>query len=211
MRKILPGVIIAIVFLVAVEKIQFTAPQKRSQISHQSIVSQTSQSASRYIPHPQIAFAQEKPVLSPPVQLTIPKIGLHATIVPVGVDSQNRMDVPNNFVDVGWYDLGSKPGEIGSAVLDGHYDDFHGHPAVFYSLSNLVKGDQVVVTDSSGKQRIFIVTDTEVYPVDDMPLQQIFHANDTARLNIITCHPPWDTTINYYSQRLVVYSTLQGS
>ena len=146
---------------------------------------------------------------SPPKQLVIPKIGLNANITSVGLDSQNRMDVPNNFVEVGWYNLGYMPGQKGSAVLDGHHDDFNGHPAVFYYLSDLEIGDQIYVTDQSGKQYTYKVTNNEIYPYDQLPLQQIFATNDKARLNIITCHGTWDSVRHDYSHRTVIYSELQ--
>lgn len=146
-----------------------------------------------------------------PKTVSIPKIGLIANIVALGLNDQKDMDVPDNFVDVGWYDLGYKPGQLGSAVLDGHYDDFHGQPAVFYYLDTLTKGDKIIVTDQTGKQLTYIVTDNEVYPVDGLPLQQIFASNDAARLNIITCHGQYENTIQTYNQRTVIYSVLERS
>lgn len=150
-----------------------------------------------------------QPILYTPKQLSIPKIGLTANIVPVGLDNNGRMDVPNNFVDVGWYDLGYKPGEQGSAVLDGHSDDFHGNPAVFYHLDELQPGDQILVTDQMNKVYTYVVSDNEVYPVDQLPLQQIFTTHDQARLNLITCHGTWDDGAQTYNQRTVIYATLQ--
>ncbi|MGE5042013.1 MAG: class F sortase [Candidatus Levyibacteriota bacterium] len=152
-----------------------------------------------------------KAVFYPPTTLFIPKINLSANVVPVGLDNENRMDVPNNFVDVGWYSLGSKPGELGSVVLDGHFDDFHGGPAVFYRLNELQNGDQILITDSSGKKLVYTVSKNLVYPLDSMPLENIFHASDKFRLNIITCHGSWDNTLQTYNQRTVIYAQLQSS
>ncbi len=146
----------------------------------------------------------------PPIHLSIPKISLSANIVSVGLDNTNAMDVPNNFVDVGWYNLGSKPGQLGSTVLDGHSDDFHGNPAVFYYLDTLQIGDQIIVTDQNGKKLTYTVTGNEVYPVDALPLRQIFASNDAIRLNLITCHGQWDNSIQTYNQRTVIYSVLSN-
>lgn len=147
----------------------------------------------------------------PPKLLSIPKIGLTANVVSVGLDSTNAMDVPKNFVDVGWYNLGAMPGQFGSTVLDGHSDDFHGDPAVFYYLDTLQKGDQIFVTDQSGKQLTYTVVANEVYPVNSLPLEQIFASNDAVRLNLITCHGQWDNSIQTYNQRTVIYAILSGS
>jgi LPXTG-site transpeptidase (sortase) family protein len=154
---------------------------------------------------------QPTPMYYAPRLLSIPKIGLRANVVSVGLDSDNDMDVPNNFVDTGWYNLGSMPGQLGSTVLDGHSDDFHGNPAVFYYLDTLQKGDQIIVTDQSGKQFTYTVTDNEVYPVDSLPLRQIFASSDAIRLNLITCHGQWDSSIQTYNQRTVIYSVLSES
>lgn len=156
------------------------------------------------------AYAKEEaPQYSPPKILTIPKIGLNTNVISVGLDTQNRMDVPNNFVDAGWYNLGPMPGQTGSVVIDGHSDDFRGNPAVFYYLKDLALGDQIIVTDQVNKQYTYIVSDIEIYPYTEVPLQQIFDTRDKARLNLITCHGEWDNTINTYNQRIVIYSELQ--
>jgi sortase (surface protein transpeptidase) len=154
--------------------------------------------------------SQQQAYYSPKL-LSIPKIGLTANVVSVGLDSTGAMDVPNNFVDVGWYNLASKPGQVGSTVLDGHSDNFHGDPAVFYYLDTLAKGDQIFITDQNGKEFTYTVIDNEVYPVDALPLRYIFASNDAVRLNLITCHGQWDNSIQTYNQRTVIYAVLSGS
>src|SRR5947209_7865092 len=67
-----------------------------------------------------------------PQRIVIPSLNVDSTIEQVGLDSQKRMDVPKNVFDVGWYDLGVRPGQIGSAVIDGHFDTPTGAPSVFY-------------------------------------------------------------------------------
>jgi hypothetical protein len=65
-------------------------------------------------------FVQEKPS-GLPVRLKIPSIGVDARIKPVGLTADGAMDVPAGPADVAWFDLGPRPGEIGSAVVAGHY------------------------------------------------------------------------------------------
>ena len=158
-----------------------------------------------------VLASEPKPSIinSIPSLLSIPKINLSANVVAVGLTKQSAMGVPDNFVEVGWYDLGYKLGQKGSVVLDGHYDNFHGEPAVFYNLDNLSKGDKIFVTDQLGKTYTYVVTKNIVYPYDHMPLSQIFAANDKNRLNIITCHGVWDSNFQTYNQRTVIYSQLR--
>lgn len=147
--------------------------------------------------------------LTPPASLSIPRLGIQSTVEQVGLDSQKRMDVPKNDTDVAWYNLGFKPGEKGNAVIDGHFDTVTGAPAVFYYLSNLEKGDSVVVTDAKGTPYTFEVVDKRYFDFDKLPLEQIFGSSNAANLNLITCEGVWNPTTHNYSQRLVVYTTLE--
>ncbi len=151
------------------------------------------------------------PEVGTPKVISIPKIGVQSSIEDVGMDSQGRMDIPKNNNDVAWYDLGYKPGQKGSAVIDGHYDTATGAGAVFYHLSQLSKGDKIIVIDSNKKSYTFIVTDIINYPFDQLPLKPIFTKNDKSRLNLITCEGTWDRKTHNYLSRTVIYSELWGS
>lgn len=143
-----------------------------------------------------------------PQTISIPKIGVEAKVEKVGLDSQKRMDVPKNVNNVGWYELGFRPGERGSAVLDGHLDTVTGAPAVFYYLTSLAPGDQIIVTDDQGKTYTYQVEKQVAYPYNQVPLEEVFASSDKPRLNLITCNGIWDVGNSNYSQRVVVYSVL---
>ncbi|MDO8482212.1 MAG: class F sortase [bacterium] len=154
-------------------------------------------------------FIKPKPIpkVDAPQELTIPTIGVKTLIQTVGVDSNGRMGLPTNFVDVGWYKYGPRPGERGSAVIAGHLDTARDDKAVFAKLSNLKKGDDIYVLDKTGRKIHFRVTKKEVYDDTEAPLDRIFDQNVlTARLNLITCDGVWNPKTKNYSERLVVYS-----
>lgn len=209
MKKFLPLFIAILLFETALLGISLNISKSKKAPKLNTII-QSAKDVS--INRPKKVMAQEAPapVYYPATHLEIPKIGLSTDVVSVGLDSQNRMDVPDNFVQAGWYNLGYKPGEKGSVVLDGHHDDFNGNPAVFYYLDNLDVGDQITVTDQSGRQFTYLVSDKEIYPYDQLPLEQIFNSSDKARLNMITCHGIWDSSRQDYSERTVIYSELKG-
>lgn len=155
------------------------------------------------------------PIVSPspssvpdPLTLSIPSIGVNAHIEDVGMDSQGRMDVPTDWWDVGWYKLGPKPGQKGNVVIDGHLDSPTG-PAVFWHLQDIVPGEQVVVTDASGNQYTYVVSTVKTYSYDQVPLTLVFGPSDQYNLNLITCTGVFDRTSKNYSERQVVYSTLE--
>lgn len=143
-----------------------------------------------------------------PVRLSIPELGINTAVEQVGMDAQGRMDVPSNNVNVAWYNLGYRPGAEGNAVIDGHLDTVTGAPAVFYYLSNLHPGDEIIVTDASSHTFHFKVTDIENYPYDQFPLQEVFGAYNKPRLNLITCEGTFNNATHNYSHRTVVYSVL---
>jgi sortase A len=127
----------------------------------------------------------------------------------VGLDPQGKMDVPKEPEDVGWYNLGAKPGENSSAVIDGHLDTLTGAPAVFYNLTKLEIGDKIVIDDELGKTRTFIVTSKEEYDFDKVPLKQVFDSPGQPTLNLITCEGVFDNANKNYSKRVVIYSRLE--
>ncbi len=149
-----------------------------------------------------IVFAPH--VIQHPQILSIPRLGITAKIEAVGLDSVKRMDVPKDTNNVGWYKLGYKPGEVGNAVIDGHVDSLTG-PAVFYNLSQLEKGDSIII-QGDNKQLYFIVTAKETYQYDQFPVNKVFGTSSNPRLNLITCKGTFDRLKKNYSQRLVVYT-----
>lgn len=144
-----------------------------------------------------------------PANLKIPKIGVDAPVEPVGLDRDGKMGVPSNADLVGWYKLGVKPGERGNAVFAGHLDTVTGAPAVFYNLSKLEVGDEIISTDISGRQYVFKVTDKQTYLYNSFPLQDIFGDSQDIALNLITCAGVFDQISSNYNQRIVIFSKLE--
>lgn len=168
---------------------------------------------------PNATVSQKSQFLSPqastetfqslPKIIKIPKIGVEADIEQVGLDSQGRMDIPKDVDNTAWYNLGPKPGEKGSAVIDGHFDKVTGAPAVFYRVGELKNGDLIIVLDEKMKEFRFKVIDVKVYSFDSLPLKDIFARDDGRYLNLITCGGSWDQINRNYSNRTVVYAKLE--
>src|SRR5579872_2607925 len=167
-------------------------------------LSKVSKTAVTSLAAPSSPHATTTPQPSLPKTLIINKIGINAQVENVGLDNQNRMDVPSNNIDVAWYNLGAKPGAIGNAVIDGHLDTKNGTPAVFWSLSKLVTGDEIQVIDNQNKTYNFKVSEVKTFPFDQLPLVQIFGAANTSNLNLITCEGIFNNTTHNYSNRVIV-------
>ena len=144
-----------------------------------------------------------------PLRLRIPTIGIDAHIKQVGVTSKGEMATPGNFTDVAWYKYGPKPGESGSAVIDGHVDNGLSLAAVFKRLHELKVGDEIFVDTEDAKTLHFVVTATKSYPYNEAPTNVIFNTDGAARLNLITCTGSWLAGAHSYDQRLVVFTNLE--
>jgi LPXTG-site transpeptidase (sortase) family protein len=141
-----------------------------------------------------------------PIRLKIPKINVDTPIESVGLTLQGAMDAPKIPSDVAWFNLGSRPGEIGSAVISGHYGWKNNIAAVFDNLSKLKKGDKVYIEDEKGIVITFVVRETKKYS-SNADASDVFTSHDEkSHLNLITCGGVWNKTLKSYSNRLVVFA-----
>lgn len=141
-----------------------------------------------------------------PVRLTIPAIDVNASIQQVGVNPRGEMEVPSNTVDVGWFKLGPRPGEKGSAVISGHIDGKNGEAGVFTNLHKLKAGDKLYIEDDSGTTSAFVVRESRTY--DPGYAEEVFSLNNDVHLNLVTCDGVWDGAKKSYSKRLVVFADI---
>jgi sortase A len=166
----------------------------------------TSQKAEFSLPFVAPQVAEAAPAL--PAYLTIPEAKVSANIIEVGITKTGNLDVPNNYVEVGWYKYGPKPGEMGSAVLDAHVDDAKSTPGPFKHLRNAKVGDDIYVTMTNGNVLHYKVTLSEVHPTKKFPGEQVFHQNDQKYLKLITCHGKFVKAMGTYDERLIVTAVL---
>ncbi|HVL98951.1 MAG TPA: class F sortase, partial [Egibacteraceae bacterium] len=144
--------------------------------------------------------------LPPPRAVLVPAIGVDAPLVPVGLDPDGSMELPDvGFA--GWYRLGPVPGEPGPAVIAAHVDSYDG-PDVFYRLHQLVPGDEVHVVGDDGRQTAFVVRDVEWTPKDALPADRIWALGAAPTLRLITCGGAFDQGARTYLENVTVYADL---
>jgi sortase A len=143
-----------------------------------------------------------------PQTISIPSIDVEAHLESVGMDKEKRMDTPKDADNGAWYNLGYKPGQVGSAVIAGHLDKENGDPAVFWRVKELSKGDKIIITDVENQTHTFAVVNIEKYPYNDFPLQKVFGSSSKPMLNLITCQGDWDKEAKNYSHRMVIFAEL---
>lgn len=145
--------------------------------------------------------------VAPPIRLKIPKIKVNTTLEHVGLTSEGAMDIPKSPDKAAWFNLGPRPGEIGSAVIDGHYGVWkNGKKTVFNNLNKLRKGDKVYTIDEKGSVITFVVRESKSYN-SEMDADDVFISGDgKSHLNLITCEGVWNKVTQSYPRRLVIFT-----
>jgi hypothetical protein len=144
-----------------------------------------------------------------PVALTIPSIGVQATIVNLGLTASGALQVPSSTAAAGWYTASPRPGAIGSAVIAGHIDSRAG-PGVFFRLSQLRPSDRVYVRRADGTLAVFRVTAVRMYVKDSFPTLAVYGPAPDAELRLITCGGTFDPAGRSYLSNTVVYAVAVG-
>ena len=141
-----------------------------------------------------------------PVRIIIPKINVDAAVEYVGLLPDGSMDAPKDPENVGWFDLGPRPGDRGSAVIDGHFGWKNDTQSVFDNINTLRKGDYLYVVDTTGTTTAFVVRELRIYAEAASAEDVFYSADGAAHLNLITCEGIWNAVSKSYSGRLVVFA-----
>jgi sortase (surface protein transpeptidase) len=157
---------------------------------------------------PVLASSTAAPASIIPTHLAIPSIGVDAPVEQVGLTADKAVESPSQWMDAAWYKLGYQPGALGNAAIIGHLDSTTG-PAVFWRVGQLKPGAAVVLDDGN-TTLTFLVQSVGTCPADNCPMQQIYGPANAPRLNLITCTGDWNPQAGSYTERLVVYTVLQG-
>jgi LPXTG-site transpeptidase (sortase) family protein len=205
-RSLFTAGIVAIVFYII---ILFLSPVLHDRLSF----AKTTLQASSQVPQDQTEVASAEsiavaPQAGPaiPIRLKIPSINLDAPIEPVGLKANGEMDVPKGPDNVAWFNLGPPPGQIGSAVMAGHFGALkNGEGSVFDNLKKLKKDDKIYIENNKGATLTFVVREDRSYDAD-ADASDVFSSNDgKAHLNLVTCQG-WDKDAESYTKRFVVFT-----
>jgi hypothetical protein len=150
---------------------------------------------------------------SAPVSVAIPDIGVRSTLLRLGLNPDGSMQVPDISTSAGeaaWYKYSVTPGQIGTAVIEGHVDSQVG-PAVFYRLGALRPGDHIDVSLADGMTAVFRVTGVREYTKVDFPTEMIYGPTNYASLRLVTCGGTFDYATGHYLSSVVVFASLVSS
>jgi Sortase domain len=149
---------------------------------------------------------------SVPVAVRIPRIGVRAKIISLGLDRTGGAAVPSLATPflTGWFDRGVTPGQRGTAAIYGHVDAAKTGPAVFYRLGSLRPGDLVYVALQDRRIGTFKVYAVALYPKAGFPAAAVFRYTSWPTLRLITCGGPFDPVTHHYLGNIVVYASYVG-
>jgi len=150
---------------------------------------------------------------SSPVSVAIPAIGVRSPLLRLGLNPDGTIQVPDlstSADEAAWYKYSVTPGQIGTAVIEGHVDSEVG-PAVFYRLGALHPGDHIDVTLADGMTAVFRVTGVREYTKADFPTEMIYGNTHFASLRVVTCGGTFDYATGHYLSSVVVFASLASS
>ncbi|HEY5397054.1 MAG TPA: class F sortase [Trebonia sp.] len=150
---------------------------------------------------------------SAPVSVAIPDIGVRSPLLRLGLNPNGSMQVPDVSTSAGeaaWYKYSVTPGQIGTAVIEGHVDSQVG-PAVFFRLGALHPGDHIDVSLADGMTAVFRVTGVREYTKIDFPTEMIYGPTNYASLRLVTCGGTFDYATGHYLSSVVVFASLVSS
>jgi hypothetical protein len=146
---------------------------------------------------------------SEPVSIDIPKIGAHSSLIPLGLNADDTVQVPPvaTPLQAGWYTYAPTPGEVGPAVVLGHVDGNH-RKGIFFRLKELAAGDRVSVARKDGSTARFVVTKVHQVPKKDFEDEGVYDDTAGPELRLITCGGVFDRDAHDYVDNIVVYARL---
>lgn len=141
-----------------------------------------------------------------PISIRIPAIDVEAPMVALGLRADGSIEVPTDFSQTGWWADGPEPGEPGPAVVLGHVDSRSG-PAVFFSLTEVQPGDEVIIDRIDGSSVAYRVDRIEQYPKDRFPTDAVYGDTEDPELRLVTCGGDFDRSARSYRDNIVVFAT----
>ena len=173
-----------------------------------------------FAPQPSATPAAIPPSTAAIDRIVIPKFGVDAPVIVLGLDEDNVMESPDEPCDAGWYDFTSRPGSGSNAVFSGHVDWFNlgssgckceetggcggAGPAVFWNLKDLEQDDLIEVRLQDGTVYQYrVIARTQVDP-DTADIGKIVGPTEREVITLITCGGQFDFEARHYSERVIV-------
>ncbi len=141
-----------------------------------------------------------------PRTVEIPRISVRAPLEWVRLQGPKDLEAPFKWDDAGWYSRGTRPGDIGHAVVFGHLDSTC-CPAVFWNLNQLKAGDTIQI-GYRARTLTFRVIWQHVYANTQLPVRWMFGGGRQRALVMFTCAGIFHHDGTGYDHKLVLFARL---
>lgn len=147
-------------------------------------------------------------VVPAPVRVSVADAGIDVPVIPVGVDANDAMELPEDPAVAGWYRFGPGPqSPEGRAVISAHVDMPGYGIGPFSRIRDLAQGTLIEVTDDTGKLTRYRLDSVTYYRKADLPVDDLFARSGSPTLVLITCGGPFDASIGRYQDNVVALAT----
>jgi len=141
-------------------------------------------------------------ITSLPVRMRIPALSLDYEIQGTGADASGTMQIVPAREITSWFTLSAIPGNRGNAILGGH-NTWRGTHSRLFTLDALDIGDEMEIEYADGTSLKFFMESVFVYPLKTAPAHLIMDVRGEARVTLITCKGPYNSSIGTSDNRIV--------
>lgn len=147
-------------------------------------------------------------VVPAPVRVSVADAGIDVPVIPVGVDANQAMELPEDPAVAGWYRFGPGPqSPEGRTVVSAHVDMPGYGIGPFSRIRDLAQGTLIEVTDDTGNITRYRLDSVTYYKKADLPVDDLFARSGSPMLVLITCGGPFDASIGRYEDNVVALAT----
>lgn len=147
------------------------------------------------------APAQEVPA---PVRVVVDGSPIDMPVVPVGVEDNSVMTIPDNHVELGWYRYGPAPGaDEGAAVVAGHVDTLT-EVTPMARLKDVPVGAEVRVERADGSVLRYRTESVQHVHKTSLADADLFRRTGEPVLHLVTCGGEWLEEIGDYEDNVVL-------
>lgn len=149
---------------------------------------------------------------SNPLWMDVPAIGAKSSLVPLGLNADQTVEVPpvDQPMQAGWYKHGPTPGQTGPAVVLGHVNG-GGRDGIFVRLHELRPGAEIRIGREDGQVARFVVERVDQVPKKQFPADSVYGNTKEPELRLITCGGSFDENADSYRDNIIVYATFTGA
>ncbi|WP_147017379.1 class F sortase, partial [Kocuria turfanensis] len=144
------------------------------------------------------------PDVPAPVRVVVDGSPIDMPVVPVGIEDNGAMTIPDNHVELGWYRHGPAPGsDEGAAVVAGHVDTLT-EVTPMARLKDVPVGAEIRVERADGSVQRYRTESVRHIHKESLADADLFRRTGEPVLHLVTCGGEWLEDIGDYEDNVVL-------